>query len=154
MSGQRLGQALAGDGVAGEDRGGRWRGWPTVRRGCRRAAAEPSDAVAVALESRCEPRADEPGDPGDEDVHRRVASAGEKLGAIGRAKATEIAAGLWPVAKYPAVCRDLPKCELLAISGIRRCREGEKSALMLADEVELLDSEDRRDAGTHAERRR
>jgi hypothetical protein len=53
-------------------------------------------------------------------------------------KATEIAAALWPVSKYPAVCRYLAKCELLAISGIRRCRRGEKSALMLAYEVELL----------------
>jgi hypothetical protein len=42
------------------------------------------------------------------------------------------------VSKVPAVCRYFGGCELLAISGNRRCIEGEKSALMIADEVELL----------------
>jgi hypothetical protein len=42
------------------------------------------------------------------------------------------------VSKVAAVCRDFAGCELLAISGNRRCIGGEKSGLMIADEVELL----------------
>jgi hypothetical protein len=42
------------------------------------------------------------------------------------------------VLKVAAVCRDFVGRELLAISGNRRCIRGEKSALMLAYEVELL----------------
>jgi hypothetical protein len=54
------------------------------------------------------------------------------------AKAAEIAPGLPPPEKVAAVCRYFAECEVLAISGNRRCIGGEKSGLMLADEVELL----------------
>jgi hypothetical protein len=55
-----------------------------------------------------------------------------------REKGAEFAPGLPARSKVPAVCRYFAGCELLAISGNRRCTRGEKSALMLIDEVELL----------------
>src|SRR6478672_2593718 len=69
---------------------------------------------------------------------RGAPPGGAVRGWVGLMKAAEFAPALAPVAKVPAVCRYFAGCELPAISGIRRCTRGEKSALMLADEVELL----------------
>jgi len=60
-------------------------------------------------------------------------------------KAAEIAPGLSGLQEVPAVCRDFAAYEVLAISGNRRCKRGEKSGLMLAQEVERLRGGTRRD---------
>jgi hypothetical protein len=71
---QGVGQPVAGDCIAGDDRDGRLR-----RRG---VPAEAPDGVAVALEPGRQPGSDEPGNSGHEDVHRGVPAAGFKQGAI------------------------------------------------------------------------
>ena len=76
--------------------------------------------------------------PGKRHAHPQGAPlAGRRTAGGGLAKGPEIARRLSRRGKVPAFCRDFVRCEVLAISGIRRCTRGEKSALMPADDVEL-----------------